>query len=835
MYPIDDMRTDSERDPHRDSDFRMPYLDDNSSRRDADRGRSFLKAARILFTIALFLLPFVFIPIIGWDVAVGKVVVVTLLFLSGGIAVFASLFKRKKLALPRTYSALLLGIFAMATLSLVFSESLAASFLGTGLEVGTFFTVAVAILVALITPLIITSKQGLVHALYALFLGGAVLGIFHVLRLFLGSDFLTFNVFFMSTSTPIGLWNDLGIFFGVLYLISLAMLASIQLPFRARALLTVSLVVSLAFVILVNFQLLSIILALTTLVLLVALFLSRREHAIFAVSTSLVVLVLAGIFTVPIGNFLGTRLDVSYVEIRPNWLSTVEMLGVGLSDVKNVVVGSGPNTFIYLWQEERAQAIIDSDFWAIDFAFSSGILPTFMVMFGLITVALLIMLAVYVVLKLFAVMRSENADPTLVSFAVASGIGALFLFVLSIVYVFSVANFIIMFILFGVFVAALHQMNALRMFALSPSSRIGPSLGAIGVVACIMFIVPALVMSASRTMYGQGIVMARQAQGVEEVIRAQGYIRQASILERNDAFARIETELGIVRIQEFLAREQIDEEDNMPFQRLVIETQQAADRALRINPRNYLNHVNIGIVYEVLGLLGVEDGFDFAAQSYARARELNPTNPELMLIQARLERAREDSAAARAFVDDALALKSNYANAYILLADMYVAEDDTPGAIQVIQRGIEAAPRSALLPFRLGLIHYAEEDFTEAIGAFSQAIRLDPQYANARYFRALSYVYGHDNREEALQDLEFILEANADNQVLQVVIANIRAGRDPLDGVAEDDPGFPDPGALPGTNIEAIDALDAGRAPDQLPLEAPPVVPPPAIEETPAR
>lgn len=815
--PIDNLRTIPE-----DENSRLLHpadYDPEIRRRGADRARGPLKVARILFATALFLLPFVFVPVVGWDISVGKVVVVTLLSLSGGALVFTSFFRRKKIALPRTYSMLILGIFAMATISLVFSESFSASFLGAGLDVGTFFTMAVVLIIAFIAPLILTSKQSLISALSALFLGGAVLGLFHILRLFLGPDFLTFNVFTLSTSTPIGSWNDLGIFFGVLYLISLVIIASSLLPSRLRLLLAISLVASLALVMLVNFRPLSVALALATLVFLVILFLSRRDHAISIVSSSLVLLVLVSIFSVPIGTFLGTHLNVSYAEIRPNWVGTFDMLGAGLSNVKNAVVGSGPNTFIYLWQEERAQEVIDSDFWAIDFAFSAGIIPTFMVTFGLITVILLGMLAAYIALKLFAVLRSSDIDPGLSSLALASGAGALFLFLLSIVYVFSVAIFILMFVLFGLCIAAVHQMNGLRAFSVSSSNRAAPLLGAAGAVVCLLLIAPALVVSVSRTMYGHGIVKAAQAQNVEEIIRAQGYIRQASLIERNDMFARMETELGIVRIQEFLTREQIDEEDHGPFQILVVETQQAADRALRINPRNYLNHVNIGIVYEVLGLLGVEDGFDFAAQSYARARALNPTNPELILIQARLERAREDNTAARAFIAESIALKSNHPNSYILLADVHLAEDDVPGAIQEIQRGIGAAPRSALLPFRLGLIYYAEEDFTRAIEAFSQAIRLDPHYANARYFRALSYVYGYDNREEALQDLEFILETNADNQILQVVIANVRAGHDPLEGVAEDDPGFPDPGALPGTNIDAIDALDAERIPAQVPEE----------------
>jgi len=802
-----------------------PSSSDAGARTNESKGA--IKVAHVLFITALLLLPFIFVPIPGWSVSVGKVVITTLLALSGGITLFSSLFSGNNIVLPRTYSALLGGMLVMLILSLVFSSSFAASFFGAALEVGTFFTTAVAIVLALIAPLILTSKKRLVSALGALFAGAAILGIFHLLRLFLGPEALAFGYFTVPASTPAGSWNDLGIFFGVIYLISLVSLVFGSLPSRVRVILTIVLVASLALMFLVNLQLLSGLLALTTLGLLVVSFILKRGSYILPGIFSLVFLVMLALFSAPLGNLTGNLFNTSYTEIRPNWSSTGDMLGAGLSSAKNIVLGSGPNTFTYLWQQERSPLVTESDFWSIDFAFSSGIIPTFAITLGLITVAAMIAFALYLGLLVYRTIRMRGADPLLFTLSLASGIAALFLWILGMIYVFSVMIFLLMFILSGIAAAAFTQMGSLNTMTLSGRGQTGMLLGITGATVCILLLVPAVLISASRTIYGQGVVEANLAEDIEGVVQAQQKIRTASILERNAAFARTDTEFGMLRIQEFLSREDVDESDQEPFSLLVRETQAAAERAVSINSADYFNWVNLGLVYETLGLLEIENGFEFAAESYAQARALNPTNPELILIQARLERARGNEEAAIAFGEEALVLKANYADAHLLLADIDLVNENVAGAIARIENAMATSPQNSFLPYQLGLIHYSEEDYESAIEAFSTAISLDPQYANARYFRALSYVYGENDTEEALQDLRRITEENAENEILLAVIANIEAGNDPLEGIAEDNPALPstEDETIPGTNAEAIDELEEVSNPDNQTGETTPTTP----------
>ena len=145
----------------------------------------------------------------------------------------------------------------------------------------------------------------------------------------------------------------------------------------------------------------------------------------------------------------------------------------------------------------------------------------------------------------------------------------------------------------------------------------------------------------------------------------------------------------------------------------------------------------------------------------------------------------------------------------MLYAQIELGEENVSGAVAAIERVIEAIPNTPFLYYELGLVHYSEKDYTRARPAFESALELDPQYANARYFYALSLVYGRDDRKEAVKALEIILETNPDNQYLEQVIGNIESGLDPLTGVAGADELESELTTDEGSNQEAVESLDS--------------------------
>jgi Flp pilus assembly protein TadD len=69
--------------------------------------------------------------------------------------------------------------------------------------------------------------------------------------------------------------------------------------------------------------------------------------------------------------------------------------------------------------------------------------------------------------------------------------------------------------------------------------------------------------------------------------------------------------------------------------------------------------------------------------------------------------------------------------AYVDLADMLVRQRRTGQAINVLSAGLKVAPNDAVLRNDLGMIYLAEGKHAQALAAFEQACRSDPQ--NSRY------------------------------------------------------------------------------------------------------
>ena len=88
-------------------------------------------------------------------------------------------------------------------------------------------------------------------------------------------------------------------------------------------------------------------------------------------------------------------------------------------------------------------------------------------------------------------------------------------------------------------------------------------------------------------------------------------------------------------------------------------------------------------------------------------------------------------------------------------------------------------PQNAVAFFQLGLLYYSQDDFVNAARAFERALRITPDYANARYFVGLTY-WRLGNRELALESFRIVYETNQENQEVQRIISNMEAGEEPF-------------------------------------------------------
>ena len=168
--------------------------------------------------------------------------------------------------------------------------------------------------------------------------------------------------------------------------------------------------------------------------------------------------------------------------------------------------------------------------------------------------------------------------------------------------------------------------------------------------------------------------------------------------------------------------------------------------------------------------------YENAFFAYSEAGKRNPNNPELPLFLARLEFNRGNIEGARSFVRKSIALKEDYADAYLLLAQLEVQAGNAAGAILSAERLALLMPNNPGIYFELGLLKYSNKDYVGAADTFVRALSLAPDYANAKYYLGLALAeLGRLN--EAREQFEDLLVTNPDSEEVKAVLKALGAGK----------------------------------------------------------
>jgi tetratricopeptide (TPR) repeat protein len=189
------------------------------------------------------------------------------------------------------------------------------------------------------------------------------------------------------------------------------------------------------------------------------------------------------------------------------------------------------------------------------------------------------------------------------------------------------------------------------------------------------------------------------------------------------------------------------------------------------NPASYGNWVALGSLYSTLVAkpLAVEGAYENAQFAFNEAYKRNPANPGLPLLLAQLEINKENLDNARSYIRNSIALKDDYADAYLLLARLEAGAKNIPAAIASTEKLSALSPDNAGIYFELGVLKYSNSDFTGALAALEKALTLSPDYANAQYYRALTLAQV-GRVDEAKAALEALLATNPDSAELKAAL-----------------------------------------------------------------
>ncbi len=752
--------------------------------------RFFASLPVYIIIIMTFLLPIIFLP----------TKVVDVLTVKAGLVLIATCLALFIWAISRLKGDIAQAPFNLMTLSLVlipityvvsafFSSSRQVSFLGRDFGFDGALVLAVLFVLTIFVSLMCKDKKIASKVTAAVWISVFITIVFHLLHIIFAESFPALGFFSEASSNTIGRWYDLGLIAGVGAVVSLATLELFNFIKPVRVVLYALLAVNVVMMAVVNFPLLWIIVGIVSLIFFVY-FLSVSKAQVSTAPreipvASLVTFIISAVFIfggTQIDNYLSKFLQISYLEARPSFSANFDLIKGELKE--NPIVGSGPAMFDVAWVTHKPMDFNLTEFWNVDFRYGYGLIPTFVVAGGILGVlAWLFFFAIYLYYgakSLFKPIADQVSRYVLVS----SFLTSFFLWVVSFFYVPSFVIVTLTLIFTGIFIGSLYREGIINVKTYN--TNMNPRTGFVYV---FLLVVVMLVSLAGLWHFTTRIIASihyQKAISSVDIESAQTHIIRAVQLYPIDTYLKTLSEIGTIRLREVVQNtNKLPEADQMVvFRNTLGSTVQAIQAAIDFSPKNYTNHVRLGEVFESLIPLNVADVYAAAKDSYNKARELNTKSPAIVLALARLEVANKDNKVARELIAEALKLKGNYTDAIFLLSQIDVSEGNIKQAIINVEQATIVRPNDPLVFFQLGLLRYQNNDFVGASSAFKNAVMLNDEYDNARYFYGLA-LDRSKQKPEAIAQFEILSKKYPNNEQIKFILKNLNGGFSALYGSAD--------------------------------------------------
>ena len=755
------------------------------------------KLAAFFFYALVFLMPVFALPLAVAPLASGKAI----LFL-GGILLTAffwifSALAKGSVKIPK--SALLISCGAVVLVwfaSALSSGNAGLSLAGKLYDLDTFAVMLAASLALFFGSMIFQSEKRVFGFYFLLFCSSFVVFLFQVIHLFFGINIITFNIFPYTTSNLIGGWNDFSIFFGFIGLVSLAFLEMAKFGKGLRFFLSLLLLMSFLAMVSANFFNNWVIFGVfSLLVFIMVLFKSRfreQEKGLGAknfLRISLFVLAAVIFFTLfreTAGN-INNLLKTSSTEVRPSWSATLDIAKKSLKD--NVVLGTGPNTFVYDWLKFKPAAVNNTIFWNAQFSSGFGYLPSMAATTGILgIVALIFFLAIFLNYGRKAVFyKKEDTSPSGgQALAVVSFLGSAYLWTFVVLYAPGLLIFSMAFIMTGVFLASLANIGKIGMAEISLSGKTKPGMifMVIGIILLIGTVSSAYLYSRkflALNNYSQALILFEKTGDIDKTGKK---LTKAVGMDKQDEYYRALSELGLISLNKIIANKDLPADKALElFKDNLGITIAYAREAARLNPADPVNWMQLGRVYESVVALKVEKADEAALNSYAEAFKASPLDPSPFIASARVFMQINKAGEARKYLQSALNIKPDFADALFMLAQIEAQAGNLKEAILRMEQTASVSPNNFGVFFQLGLLNYQNNNLSAARSAFERTVGLNGDYANARYF--LGLIYDRQGlKEKAIEQFAYIAKTNPNNEEVKRILSNLKNGRSALAEIA---------------------------------------------------
>lgn len=756
----------------------------------------------LVLTCGLF--PLIFLPLPVLAVGYTKYLILVAGVVLAIIFYSLSILREGKFSLELQWGVLAFWLIAIvATVSALFSGDTKDALLSDGFSSGSAIFLAVMAMVVSAGVILRHSKKTVLR-LYALLAASAlVIALFHIFRAIFGADTLVSRYFTSATASPIGDWNSLGIFFGLVIILCLITLEQLALNKTGKLLIVGLAILSLGVLALVNFKIVWYLLLVVSFMLLLYSLVRHRftdpqlrivnesTDSIYTIVISLVILIASAGFVLGgsvIGSYVSEQTGISYVEVRPSTSATIDIARNVLKE--DLILGIGPNRFVDAWRLYKNPAINETIFWSSNFEVGSSYFLTNLIQTGLLgIVAWVIFFVLLLMSGARLLLKTLRVDSFWYFVGISSLVASVYLWGLSFFYVPHPVMLLITAICTSVFFAAYGVLVPGKVYQVSIEQHRN-----FGFVL-IAFVVAVSVFSASgfyvigkqfagNLKFNQALNSVEPGDTLESL---EVKIAEAYALNNSDLYARQLAVYQLLQLNSLVSVPQPTEVEQSAFERAAVNGRQAITFATSLDGTDPINWQVYGQIHSLLVQVGLGEAYDLARDAYDKAMKLDPVNPVLPLLRAELEVRNNNPTEARKFAEASLALRPAYTEAAYLLVQLDILEGKTNEAIARTQNLIRLEPQDSVRWYQLGVLNATANKIDDAIAAFEQAVKLNPQYANARYFLALGY-YEKGEAEKSLQQLDVVKGLNPDNQALDTIIGQIKSGQPLANNIGEANP-----------------------------------------------
>lgn len=480
------------------------------------------------------------------------------------------------------------------------------------------------------------------------------------------------------------------------------------------------------------------------------------------------------------------------------------------------LLGKGPAMYSLVYEKNRPNNL--GDFWSVNFNDGTSYFFTLMATVGILgTLSFLFLVGTGLVLLFKGMARSISKSDESDFMIIGTGAVWLFLTIVMFAYLESIAILALWWIVFAVFLSFITFEPGYKsgeFVTSSQSPRSSLTLSFVFVLVIIGFITAIYLESQKYFAAVQfNKALAYDASG-ENIDKVRGAIEKAINIDPNrDIYYRNMSVALFAQANQRVAEkgQDLSADDSTFISNSIKGALQSADRAVGLSPEDPQNYALLANVYEGV-LVTMEQADERAIENYEKAIEKDPQNPGLYLKIAGIyitlsdveaakqqqqsadsgqnagaelsQKSKENLAMAKERINKALEIKNDYADANLLLASIYEREGDIAKAIEKEKENKNMYPGTPGVMFRLGLLYYKDKQLDNAKQEFQQAIQVDKNYSNARYFLGL-ILDEQDDKTGALEQFEKIAELNSDNENIFKIVDNLKNGKDALEGLQD--------------------------------------------------